>query len=108
MVSEKSRASSRAASYRLRRRIEGGPMRFDLALFGLRLFKSRSQAERAIADGAVLLNGMVVKPSRAVRPGDRVVLIQGPARRTLEVLALPDRSMSRDAARALVRETEEA
>ena len=32
-------------------------MRFDIALFELRLFKSRSAASVAIQDGAALLNG---------------------------------------------------
>ena len=52
-------------------------MRLDVALFELRLFKSRSQATAAIQDGAVQLNGEVVKPSHGVRPGDRVTLALG-------------------------------
>ncbi len=86
-------------------------MRLDLALFGLRLFKSRSQATDAIQRGQVLLNGRPVKPSHEVRPGDRITLI-APGKgiepetrsRTLEILDLPGRSVSREAARALIRE----
>jgi len=80
-------------------------VRFDVALFELRLFKSRSAASTAIQDGAALLNGRVVKPSHGVKPGDRITLA-GPAARTVEVLELPRGSLSRDAARALVREIE--
>jgi ribosome-associated heat shock protein Hsp15 len=79
-------------------------MRFDQALHALRLFKSRSQASVAIQDGAALLNGQVVKPSHGVRPGDRITLAGPTGRHTCEVLELPRASLSRDAARALVRE----
>ena len=79
-------------------------MRFDVALFELRLFKSRSTATVAVQDGAVLLNGGIVKPSHGVRPGDRIPLVAPSSRRTLEVVELPRAGLSREAARALVRE----
>ena len=79
-------------------------MRLDVALFELRMFRSRSQAQAAIEEGRALLNGARVKPSHELRPGDRVTLRAGTAARTLEVLALPTRSLGKDAARALVRE----
>jgi len=80
-------------------------MRFDRVLFELRLFKSRSQASLAIQDGVVLLNGELAKPSHGVKPGDRITLIglEG-GRRTCEVLELPRGSLTRAAARDLVRE----
>ncbi len=83
-------------------------MRLDVTLFELRLFKSRSQASLAVQDGAVLLNGEVVKPSHGVRPGDRVTLVGADGRRTLEVLALPRISLSKEAARTLVRDLGDA
>ena len=79
-------------------------MRFDVALSGLRFFKSRSQATLAIQDGAALLNDAVVKPGHGVKPGDRITLAGPDGSRTCEVLALPRASLSRDAARELVRE----
>ena len=79
-------------------------MRFDVALAELRLFKSRSQASNAIQDGAALLNGELVKPSHGVGAGDRVTLVATHGARTLEILALPGRSLSKEAARQLVRE----
>jgi ribosomal 50S subunit-recycling heat shock protein len=79
-------------------------MRFDVALFELRLFKSRSQAGVAIHDGVATLNGRIVKPSHGVRPGDRITIAGPGGTRTLEVLDLPRASLSREAARALLRE----
>ena len=79
-------------------------MRFDRVLFELRLFKSRSQASLAIQDGAALLNGVLAKPSHGVKPGDRITLIGLKGRRTCEVLELPRGSLTRAAARDLVRE----
>ena len=79
-------------------------MRFDLALSELRLFKSRSQASVAIQDGAALLNGELVKPSHGVKPGDRITLVGPGGQRTCEVLGLPRPSLSRVAARELLRE----
>ncbi len=79
-------------------------MRFDVALFELRLFKSRSAATAAIQDGQALLNGGVVKPSHGIKPGDRVTLVAHASRRTLEVVELPRAGLSREAARTLLRE----
>ena len=78
--------------------------RLDVALHGLRLFKSRSQAQAAILDGRVLLNGRGARPGHETRAGDRVTLLDPGGARTLEILALPSRSLSREAARALVRD----
>jgi len=79
-------------------------MRFDVALFELRLAKSRSQAAGSIHDGLALLNGDTVKPSREVRAGDRITIVGPLASRTVEVLELPRGSVSREKARELVRD----
>jgi ribosomal 50S subunit-recycling heat shock protein len=81
-------------------------MRIDLVLSRLCLAKTRSQAGRACEDGAVRLNGRPTKPSAAVRPGDRVVLLEPSGRfeREFEILALPpEGSLPRAAARDLYR-----
>ena len=92
-------------------------MRLDVLLFELRLFKSRSQASAAIQQGRALLNGASAKPSREAHPGDRVTLARGgvrdtaedgPRSRTFEILELPRGSMSKEAARELVREVPQA
>jgi len=79
-------------------------VRFDIALFELRLFKSRSAATAAIQDGEALLNGGAVKPSHGVKPGDRVTLVTYSSRRTLEVVELPRAGLSREVARTLLRD----
>jgi ribosome-associated heat shock protein Hsp15 len=79
-------------------------VRLDVALFELRLFKSRTQAQEAIAAGHVLVDGAAAKPSREIEPGARLTLVTPGARRTIEVLELPKRSLSREAAKAFVRE----
>ena len=79
-------------------------MRFDVALHQLRLYKSRSQAAAAIESGEALLDGKRVKASHAVKPGDRITLAAEGRTRTLDVLELPARPVSKEAARAMVRE----
>lgn len=79
-------------------------MRFDVLLHELRLFKSRSQAAAAITDGRALLDGSEAKPSREARAGQRITLIGDKTSRTLEVIELPHGSVSRERAKALVRE----
>jgi ribosome-associated heat shock protein Hsp15 len=83
-------------------------MRLDVLLFELRLFKSRSQATEAIRRGWVLLNDAATKPSHEARAGDRVTFARGEdgrgRPRTVEILELPHASLSKEAARALVRE----
>jgi len=79
-------------------------VRFDVALFELRLCKSRSAASVAVQDGEALLNGAIVKPSHGVKPGDRITLVAHSSRRTLEVVDLPRAGLSREAAKALLRE----
>ena len=83
-------------------------MRLDVALHELRLFKSRSQAQAAIHDGGLLLNGETAKPSHDLHPGDRITLGGVGFRRTLEILELPNRSLSKESAKALVREVPQA
>jgi len=83
-------------------------MRIDVALFGLRLFKSRAQAQSAIANGEVLLDGRPVRASHELAPGARVTVMSSRASQTFEILGLPTRSLSRDAARELLREVAES
>ena len=72
-------------------------VRIDQLLHWLCLTPSRSLAGRACREGRVLVNGAVVRPSREVRPGDRIGL-HDPLRTTLrelELLELPARQASR-------------
>lgn len=79
-------------------------MRFDVLLHELRLYKSRSQAAAAIAEGRALLDGAEVKPSRVAKAGQRITLIGDRTSRQLEILELPQGSVSRERAKELVKE----
>jgi ribosome-associated heat shock protein Hsp15 len=79
-------------------------MRFDVLLHELHLYKSRTAATQAIREGEALLDSARVKPSHEVAVGARITLARGTARTTLELLALPGRSLSKQAARELLRE----
>jgi ribosomal 50S subunit-recycling heat shock protein len=80
-------------------------MRIDLCLSLLCLFKTRSQAGRACAEGRVFLNGQPARASRNVEPGDLIRFQDrlGRIEEEVEVLALPAASTSKKAARDLVR-----
>lgn len=86
--------------------IDRAPVRFDVLLHELRLFKSRSQATAAVQSGEALLDGAEVKPSREARPGQRITLVGPNGRRTVEIVDLPRGSVSKEAARELVRDVD--
>ncbi len=48
------------------------PRRLDIALHGMGIFPSRSQAKHAIEEGRVKLSGAEVKPGNIVGSGDRI------------------------------------
>ena len=81
-------------------------MRIDLVLHCLCLFKTRSQASRACANGRVWLNGVSVRSSHAVRTGDRIRWIDplGRLEREIEVLEIPASQLSKADARTYIRE----
>jgi ribosome-associated heat shock protein Hsp15 len=66
-------------------------VRFDKWLWAARFFKTRSLASTAIEAGKARVNGERVKPSRDVKPGDRVAIEKEGLRWEVEVLALSDR-----------------
>jgi ribosome-associated heat shock protein Hsp15 len=80
-------------------------MRCDLLLSRLCLLKTRSQAGKACDEGRVRINGQRAKASSEVRPGDRIAWTDPLARfeEEVEVLALPEGSVSKIAARELYR-----
>jgi ribosome-associated heat shock protein Hsp15 len=51
---------------------ESGSLRIDKWLWAARLFKSRGAALAAIKGGKVHVNGQRIKPSRLIKPGDRL------------------------------------
>jgi ribosome-associated heat shock protein Hsp15 len=70
-------------------------------LWAARFYKSRGLAQAACDGGKVDVNGQAAKPSRPVRPGDRIRMTLGEWRREVVVTALSDRRGPSPAARAL-------
>ena len=83
-------------------------MRVDRWLWTARFFKTRSLATEAVTGRRVHVNGMAVKPSREVSPGDRLEISMGPARRTVLVRGAAERRVSAALATTLYEETEES
>jgi ribosome-associated heat shock protein Hsp15 len=72
---------------------ESGPgaTRIDRWLFAVRLFKSRSLAAEAVNGGKVHVNGLRVRPSHSVRPGDLLSFTRGAVDFDCHVAAIPER-----------------
>lgn len=89
-----------------------GNCRIDVWLWRARFFKTRNLAARMVAEGRVrLLRGrgaeiVLDKPSRAVRPGDRLFLDLGGREAAVQIEALGARRGPAPEARALYCVTE--
>ena len=83
-------------------------VRLDRWLWAARFFKTRGRAQEAISGGKVHLNGLRVKPSRAVRPGDRLSITRGLERFDVTVLALSERRGPAKVAATLFEESAES
>jgi ribosome-associated heat shock protein Hsp15 len=81
-------------------------VRIDKWLWAARFFKTRSLASRACELGRVQANGQPVKPSREIRPGDRLQVKNDSGEFQIEVLALSEIRGPAPVAQALYRETE--
>ena len=60
--------------------------RVDKWLWAVRVFKTRSIATDAVKKGRVMINDVLVKPSRCVRPGDVVKVKKSPVTYSFRVL----------------------
>jgi ribosome-associated heat shock protein Hsp15 len=83
-------------------------MRVDKWLWTARLFKTRSLAATAVKGGRVHVNGVAVKPSREVEPGDELAITIGHVRRTVIVRGAAERRVSGAEATTLYDETEQS
>ncbi len=83
-------------------------VRLDKWLWAARFFKTRSLATDEVAKGKVQVNALPAKPSREVKPGDRIGLRQGPAVRTVVVLGVSEQRGPAPVAQALYAETPES
>lgn len=81
-------------------------LRIDKWLWAARFFKTRSLASQAVDGGRVKLNGDRAKPSREVKPGDRVTLHIGEYEWQVTVLSVSDRRGPAELARTLYEEDE--
>jgi ribosome-associated heat shock protein Hsp15 len=80
-------------------------MRLDKWLWAARFYKTRSLAADDIGKGRIDVNDQQAKASRELRVGDRIVLRQGPLRRTVVVMALSAMRGPAPVAQALYEET---
>ncbi|NPA35791.1 MAG: RNA-binding S4 domain-containing protein [Chlorobi bacterium] len=68
-------------------------VRVDKFLWAVRLFKTRSMAAEACKKGRVQINGIAVKSSRTVKPGDTIDIKTPPVIRKYKVLKLAEKRM---------------
>ncbi len=61
------------------------PVRVDKWLWAARLVKTRALAVEAVKGGRVQVNGQRVKPSKDVKPGDRLEITIGPVRVAVDI-----------------------
>ena len=66
-------------------------VRLDKYLWSIRAYKTRSEATTACNGGKVRLNGSDVKPSKAVKVGDVIVVRKGPVTYTYKAISLVDK-----------------
>jgi ribosome-associated heat shock protein Hsp15 len=84
------------------------PVRIDKWLWAARFYKTRSLAREAVSGGKIHLNGHRVKPSRALKPGDKLSVQRGEDEFQLIVAELSVRRGPASIAQALYDETEES
>ena len=83
-------------------------LRIDKWLWAARFFKTRSIAQEEVSLGRVLLNGQRAKPSRDVKPGDRLEIHRSGEVFHVYVEALSNPRGPAEAAQKLYRETPES
>ena len=78
---------------------DGRPVRIDVWVWSVRMFKTRSEAATAVRAGHVKLNGNATKPAQQVVPGDRVRVWRNHHEHDLEVLATVSKRVGAPVAR---------
>ena len=84
------------------------PVRVDKWLWAARLVKTRALGSDAAKGGRVAVNGVTVKPSKDVRPGDELVLTNGPLKTIVHIKGTAERRGSAAVAATLFDETPES
>jgi ribosome-associated heat shock protein Hsp15 len=83
-------------------------LRVDKWLWAARFFKTRSLAVDAVESGKVMVNGMRIKPAKAVAIGDMLEIRAGKFRFEVEVLGLSGKRGGAPEAQKLYRETDDS
>lgn len=83
-------------------------IRIDKWLWAARFFKTRSLAQEAVELGRVRLAGQRLKPSRDVKPGDRLTVERGEERYEIFVEKISAVRGPAPVAQTLYRETDES
>jgi ribosome-associated heat shock protein Hsp15 len=84
------------------------PVRIDKWLWAARFVKTRALAVDAIRGGRVRVNGQPAKPSKDVKPGDRLEFSAGVLRMDVEVRGTSERRVSATEAAKLYEERAES
>ena len=79
-------------------------VRIDRWLMAARFYKTRSQAAKACEGRKVKINGLVAKPHKTIRIGDRITVHHTGRYRNIEVLGLAQRGLPPAVARELYHE----
>jgi ribosome-associated heat shock protein Hsp15 len=80
-------------------------IRIDKWLWAARFYKTRALSAEAVEGGKVQINGERVKPAKALKPGDVLVIRNGPYRWEITVRELTDRRGSATVAAKLYDES---
>ena len=80
-------------------------VRIDKCLWAARFFKTRSLATDAVDNGKVRLDGERIKPARAVKIDDKLLIDNGAELWEIRVLGISDKRGSAPVARLLYAET---
>lgn len=83
-------------------------VRIDKWLWAARFYKTRSLAASAVNGGKVHLNGVRIKPSRALRQGDVLHIQRDPYEAEITILELADKRGPAKVAQTLYEESEES
>ena len=67
--------------------------RIDKWMWATRIFKTRTISTEACKKGRVSVDGVTVKPSRTIKPGDVVMVRKPPVTYSFKVLALTENSL---------------
>ena len=87
---------------------DNGSVRLDKWLWAARFFKTRSLATQEIDKGRISVNDQAAKPSRELKPGDRIEMRQGAVTRSIVVRGLSHLRGPAPVAQALYEETAES